>query len=307
MAAIPSRARSARDANDQTAEPERSILVTLYERYGAHMGFGSAAVLLVLGWLARDARMLSAEEGLGYALGLAAISCMLLLLVYPLRKRLKFLKFLGATKNWFRTHMILGTTMPLAALYHCNFTIGSAVSRVALFSALAVACSGFVGRYIYSKIHVGLYGRRATLKDMLARVELAAPVAARAAQFVPELNARLAEFDRAVLTPPAGLLACMLLPFRLAVVTRLQYWKLMRFARRRLFVEGLCSARLKENAQRLEEITRAYVANHLREIRRVAEFTAYQRLFALWHVVHRPFFFILFIAVGIHVFAVHYY
>jgi hypothetical protein len=45
----------------------------------------------------------------------------------------------------------------------------------------------------------------------------------------------------------------------------------------------------------------------LREVRRVAEFTAYQRLFALWHVVHRPFFVILMLSVAIHVFAVHYY
>ena len=153
MAAIPSHVRSARRADDETAEPERSFWRTLYERYGAYFGFGGAAALLVVGWLARDARALTAEEGLGYALGLAALGCMLLLLVYPLRKRLKILAFIGATKSWFRIHMILGTSMPLAALYHCNFTIGSPVSRVALFAALAVACSGFVGRYIYSKIH----------------------------------------------------------------------------------------------------------------------------------------------------------
>jgi hypothetical protein len=306
MAAIPSRVRPLGSAQDPATDAE-SGWRRVYSRFGAHIGFGTAGVVLLLGWLGHEQRTLSADSGLGYFLGLAAGSCMLLLLVYPLRKRLKFLGFLGATKNWFRTHMILGTTGPLLALYHCNFQVGSVNSRVALYAALLVTTSGFVGRYIYSKIHVGLYGRRANLKELLARVEVAAPTAARIAQFVPELTKRLIEFDRTVLVPPAGLWASIVLPFRLALISRLQYWKLMRFARRRLFVESICSARLEQNGARLEEITKQYVARHLREVRRVAEFTAYQRLFALWHVIHRPVFVILFLSVAIHVFAVHYY
>jgi len=307
MAAIPAELRSARHTTGAKPERERSAWLAFYERFGAHLGFGGAALLVGVGWASRGVHLFTAKSGLGYVLGYVAIGCMLALLMYPLRKRLKFLAFLGPTKNWFRTHMMLGTLGPLCALYHCNFSPGSVNSRVALFSALSVACSGFVGRYIYSKIHVGLYGRRATLKELLARVELAAPVASRAAQFVPELSQRLAEFDKAVLAAPAGLLASFVLPFRLALVTRLQYWKLMRFARRRLFVESMCSPRVKEHALRLEELTRDYVARHLREVRRVAEFTAYQRLFALWHVVHRPFFVVLLLSVGVHVFAVHYF
>ena len=93
------------------------------------MGFGSAGIFLFVGWLHRDARSWSGDDGFGYSLGIVAVSCMLLLLMYPLRKRLRFLSFLGATKHWFRTHMILGTLGPVLALYHCNFTIGSANGR----------------------------------------------------------------------------------------------------------------------------------------------------------------------------------
>ena len=271
------------------------------------MGFGLAGLLLLVGWLHRDARSWNGDDAFGYSLGIVALSCMLLLLVYPLRKRLRFLTFLGATKHWFRTHMILGTLGPVLALYHCNFTIGSVNGRIALISALLVTVSGFIGRYIYSKIHVGLYGRRANLKELLARVETAAPVAARIAQFVPELTRRLVEFDRHVLVPPTGLFASIALPFKLALITPLQYWTLMRFTRRKLFIEGILSARLERNGARLEEITRKYIRDHLRHVRRVAEFTAYQRLFALWHTVHRPFFVLLLISVAVHVFAVHYY
>jgi hypothetical protein len=304
MAAVPTRAVAARRIDEHD---ERQNVRQLFARFGAHIGFGVAALAALLGWLYREHRIFDADSGVGYFLGLVAITSMSALLVYPLRKRFAFLKFLGPTKNWFRTHMVLGTLGPLAALYHCNFAAGAVNSRVALYAALLVACSGFVGRYIYSKVHVGLYGRRADLKELLARIEVAAPTAARAAQFVPELTRRLVDFDRTVLVPPASLLQCALLPLRLAVITRLEQWRLVAFARRELAAEARQSERLRKFGPSLERITREYIASHLRQVRRVAEFVAYQRLFALWHVVHRPFFVVLAVAAAIHVIAVHSY
>jgi hypothetical protein len=300
MAAVPSRV-----VLDQ--QHEQSFGRQLVARFGAHIGFGAAALAVLLGWVYRERITLDADSGIGYFLGIVAVTSMTALLLYPLRKRLAFLKFLGPTKDWFRTHMVLGTLGPVAALYHCNFTTGSFNSRVALYAALLVAGSGFVGRYIYSKVHVGLYGRRADLKELLARIEVAAPAAARAAEFVPELTKRLVEFDRTVLVPPASLLQCAVLPLRLAVVTRLEYWRLIAFARREIAAESRRSDRLRRFGPSLMRITRDYIRNHLRQVRRVAEFVAYQRLFALWHVVHRPFFLVLAVAAVIHVIAVHTY
>jgi hypothetical protein len=40
---------------------------------------------------------------------------------------------------------------------------------------------------------------------------------------------------------------------------------------------------------------------------RVAQFTAYERLFALWHVLHVPFVYLLVLTACFHVFAVHAY
>lgn len=304
MAAVPSRAVEARRIGN---DDERSALLRFVDRFGAHLGFSIAALAALLGWLYRDQKIFDAGSGAGYLLGLVAITSMAALLVYPLRKRFTFLKFLGATKNWFRIHMALGTIGPLAALYHCNFSTGSVNARVALYAALLVAVSGFIGRYIYSKVHMGLYGRRADLKELLARIEIAAPTATRAAEFVPELTKRLVEFDRTVLVPPVSLLQCALLPLRLAYVTRVEQWRLVAFARRELAAEAVRSPRLQQYGDSLERITREYIAKHLRQVRRVAEFVAYQRLFALWHVVHRPFFVILVIAAVIHVVAVHSY
>jgi len=208
MATIPSGIRAVRSPKELTPPAKDATWRGLYERFGARVGFGTAFFAMLLGWLGRDARVLSSGKGLGLALGIFAMTCMLAQLLYPLRKHFRSLTFLGPVKHWFRSHMIIGTVGPLAALYHCNFSPGAFNSRVALYSALLVAASGFVGRYIYAKIHQGLYGRRTTLTELLARVAAAKPTDPRIAQFVPELSTRLATFDRTVLKPPSSLAAC---------------------------------------------------------------------------------------------------
>ncbi|MDJ0926944.1 MAG: hypothetical protein QNJ73_04755 [Gammaproteobacteria bacterium] len=276
-------------------------------RYRAALGFGTAMLLIVIGWRQRDNMYLTAEEGLGYFLGIVAVLCMLVLLLYPLRKRWRFLRHLGGVKDFFRLHMTMGILGPVTALYHCNFQLGSLNSRIALFSALLVAGSGLIGRFIYTKIHHGLYGRRAELRELLAQVRLNGPKGVRAGTFVPELLERIAAFDRQVLHPPASWLEVMVGPFVLGIRTRIQYWQLMRFTRNRLIAEGTWSPEVAKHQDRLIETTRRYIASHLQAVRRVAEFSAYERLFSLWHKVHLPFFLLLVMSVVVHVIAVHIY
>ena len=279
----------------------------LVRRNKAKIGFGFAFCLLIVGWLIRDQHWLSAEHGAGYALGIVSVTAMAILLLYPLRKRYRFLKFIGPLPKWFRNHMILGVTAPIAALYHCNFQLGSLNSRIALFSALAVAGSGLVGRFIYSKIHHGLYGRKATLKELLAQVNTTAPGVGTLGTFVPELKERISQFDRQVLVPPKGVLECIKLPFMLTIKTRLHYWRVLRFTRVSLAYRANRSHVVAEHKDRLEQVISNYVRNHLRQVQRVASFVAYDRLFALWHKVHFPFFVLLLVTVIVHVAVVHLY
>lgn len=203
--------------------------------------------------------------------------------------------------------MMLGVTAPIAALYHCNFQLGSLNSRIALFSALVVAGSGLVGRFIYSKIHHGLYGRKANLKELLAQVKLTAPGAGILGAFIPELMRRMAAYDRQVLVPPSSIVDCVKLPFVLGFRTRLQYFALSKFTRESLTMFAISSPVVAEHQPKFEKAVRKYIKTHLRHVRRVAEFTAYDRLFALWHKVHFPFFVMLLASAIIHVLAVHLY
>lgn len=270
-------------------------------------GFGLAAILLLLGWLLRDQHFLTAESGLGYFLGIVSVCCILVLLLYPLRKRYRVLKFIGPLPKWFRNHMIFGVSAPIIALYHCNFQTGSLNSRIALFSALAVAGSGLIGRFIYSRIHRGLYGRKSNLKELLAKVRLTTPGVGTLGTFIPELMGRMSQFDREVLVPPNGIFDCMRLPFLLSIKTLLHYGRLMRFTRVSLAFHARRSTVVAQHQQKLEKTIQLYIRNHLHHVRRVAEFVAYDRLFALWHKLHLPFFVLLLVSVIVHIAVVHLY
>jgi hypothetical protein len=53
--------------------------------------------------------------------------------------------------------------------------------------------------------------------------------------------------------------------------------------------------------------SRKLVRRYLASVVRVAQFTAYERVFALWHVAHVPFVYLLVVSAIVHVVAVHAY
>ena len=266
-----------------------------------------ATLVLVVGWYGRETRRLFPDEGLGYALGIVGSVLILILLVYPVRKRYRFLRVIGSVKNWFQVHMTLGVVGTLTILYHCNFEFGSLNSSAALVSLLLVAGSGLIGRFLYAKIHHGLFGRKKQLKELLGSVKLSADDSNGAAQFVPGLMQAVAKFDRQVLQPPKSISECTILPLKLMISTRRGYREIMQLVALQLEIQAGQNAIVGEHRKRLEKACGTYLKKHLRHVRRVAEFAAYERLFSLWHKVHLPFFGLLIVTAIVHVFAVHFY
>lgn len=277
-------------------------------RHAASLGYGFSALAVGVGWIVnRNDALVDPETGVGYWLGVAGGSLMAILLLYPVRKKVRVMRFLGATRHWFRMHMAFGVLGPLLILYHCNFELGALNSNVALFCTLLVAASGLVGRYLYAKIHTDLDGHKATLRELTERARVPAEQKNRTSALVPQLLERMTVFDDAVLTPPEGLLASLALPFKLAVLTRVEHFQLARFARRQLRLQARKSPLVRAQRKRLQGAIDAFIREHLRRVRRVAELGSYERLFSLWHVFHLPFFYILVLTAIVHVVAVHMY
>lgn len=274
----------------------------------ARLGYLVAALAVVGGWFAtRYSALVDPLEGVGYWLGIVGASQMGLLLLYPVRKRVRWLRWLGATKHWFRLHMVFGVLGPLLILYHCNFRFGSMNSTVALVCTLLVATSGLVGRYLHARVFSDLSGHRRNLADLTARARISREQRRHVSVLAPDLLERMQAFDTAVLESPAGFFGSLLLPLKLAFTTRFAQWRLSLYARRQIRRQARRSPVIRAQRRRLCKVTTRFIAEHMRRVRRVAELGSYERLFSLWHVFHLPFFYMLVLTAILHVVAVHMY
>lgn len=252
--------------------------------------------IIALGWSHRRDGLVVPDHGLGYALGIIGALLMLSLLLYPVRKRVKAMRTWGRVSDWFRWHMALGVLGPAFIVLHSNFQIQSPNAAVAFFSMLLVAGSGVVGRYLYGRVHAGLYGRKREAQEFLA--ECAADRGALGLDVSPggPAGVALAQFEAAVLAPIPSLAA--------AVGRSVQLGGLIRENRRILTEQmqqtaGRDAGKVREARRRL--------ARYYSAVRRAATFSLYERLFALWHVLHIPLFVILVCTAIIHVVAVNLY
>lgn len=263
------------------------------------------ALLLVIGWVFPTHRYITPETGVGYTLGIIGGSLMLLLLLYPARKRWRWLSFMGSVKSWFQTHMVMGLIGPICILYHSNFRTGAVNSNVALFCMLTVSGSGLVGRYIYTRIHHGLSERATTLSELQGNADRLRSVSLSVA-FLPELLDRLLLEERQLLQR-VGKCPMLLKPMYAFVLSQLAHVRLNRYVWRALRTAAKQSSVLADQQHRLARTARIYVAQRIGATREVSEFQAYTQLFSLWHVLHLPLFFMLLIAGIVHVIAVHVY
>jgi hypothetical protein len=269
--------------------------------------FVLVVALLFVGWHVPTERYITPKRGVGYTLGIVGGSLMLLLLVYSLRKRYSWLKFLGSTPSWFRFHMVLGILGPLCILYHSNFSTGATNSNVALFAMLTVAGSGLIGRYIYAHIHHGLYGSKLELSELRGGAEELQSTASRVS-FLPDLVQRLEAAEQRLLStgPRMPLLAPVKLPL-VALTTMAMRWRLHRYVHRSLRGLARKSTVIASERRRMSAVACGYVDRRLAASRRVAGFESYERLFSMWHALHIPLIFMMIIAAVIHVIAVHVY
>ncbi|HKW36255.1 MAG TPA: hypothetical protein VJO54_00430 [Burkholderiales bacterium] len=266
-----------------------------------------AVVLTAGAWFAGRAELYTPGSDLGYDLGLVGSIFMLVLLLYPLRKRARFLQRAGELRHWFKVHMFLGIAGPVLILYHSTLKVGSLNAAVAFYSMLIVAGSGIIGRFIYTKIHHGLYGRQATLRERQEHLGLQGESLKSKFHFAPNVERRLRDLEAyaADHTRP-GLLGVRRF-LALTVRTHYVYWRSMRevgqvlarAAKERGWPRGERSHRIR--------VARRILKGYMRELKEVAQFRTYERLFSLWHVLHVPFVFMLVFSAVVHVVYVHMY
>jgi hypothetical protein len=269
---------------------------------------------LIIVTLAMAAGVVVARDGLykpgddiGYYIGLAGGLMMLTLLFYPIRKRVGFMKNWIILPKWFKWHMAFGILGPALIMFHSTFYIGSINAGVALVCMMLVSGSGIFGRFFYTKIHYGLYGRKASFDYLQQELE-GKDVAAMFA-FAPGIQKQLAAYrDYAIGSiQPGGRIGIRKF-VTLGPKAKLLQFTLVRELERAMYA----NPQNWNGVQRklLDEMfaqNKTFIRDYLQAVQELGQFGTYEKLFSLWHVFHVPLVYMLVFSAIWHVIAVHMY
>ena len=224
---------------------------------------------------------------IGIKLGVFGTVLFFIIFLYALRKVVPWLSRWGTAKQWMDFHVIAGVTAPFIIAFHASFKF-SGIAGFAFWIMVAVALSGVIGRYLYSKIPRSLNAAELSLNELhLSERELTEALLAQSLYPAERLNRVLAVPSAAHIRRIGPLLAIgemisldVRLPFQVAGLRRAS----ASFSRTIFSAGGLLSSGNRE----VEHVVRL-VRQKAAFSRRVVFLNQTQRVFHLWHVIHRPF------------------
>ena len=225
----------------------------------------------------------------GRLYGMVGASLLVLMLVYSVRKRLRILRNAGSLRVWLAFHIFCGVVGSLLILLHTSFKFGGIVS-ISFWSMVVVALSGVLGRYLYRQIPRARTGDELSLRQAEEEEE-------GLGRWLRDLGVSDAELERLDeianqgasddSTRNSGLVALL---FRLPLDDLRLRWRLRSFRRG---LHGIPPG-LRRRAARV-------AGRKARLARRIALWTRLQKLFYYWHVLHKPFAFLMYLFLIVHV------
>jgi hypothetical protein len=251
-------------------------------------------------------RLYKPGDNLGFNIGLIGGLMMVTLLIYPLRKRFTFMRRFGLLPKWFKWHMIFGILGPTLILFHSTFVIHSTNAGVAMISMLLVGGSGVFGRFFYTKIHRGLYGRQITLKGMQEEMAKTGSFNRSFLMVAPELEHSLDQFRARTEKMQGGFLDFFSIGIQSALLARSLTENLRKVMVAQAQEKQGNTAANKQNVDELHAEYATHIRTYIKTVRDAAQFRTYERLFSLWHVFHIPLVYMLVFSGIYHVIAVVY-
>ncbi len=241
------------------------------------------------GYLLKYEKAVQPNKGLWHPLAWIGSAFFIIMMLYSVRKHLSFMQDVGPLRYWLDTHMFLGVVATVFVTVHTTYKVGGLVS-ISFWSMILVATSGIVGRYIYIQIPRNIQGRELQIDQIQEIME--------------DINGEIKKYagdDQKIL----------------------RYFELIsgpkQTERRNVFrIIFLMFLNDFGNLGRTYRIRKAIYANpelpsgvkkrlfrlikEKGELIRSSNFlTASQKLLHYWHVFHKPFAFIMFLIMFIHI------
>ena len=231
--------------------------------------------------------MLRPSGPIGLYLGFMGVALFIGIFLYPIRKHWQWLGTKGSTRHWLDIHVLMGLTAPFIIAFHSTLKFRG-IAGMAFWIMFAVSASGVVGRYLYAQIPRKVTTAELSMKEL------------------QELQESLAQqLSAQNLLPEADLRALLRLPDanfvkRLPTVVALVYmmildvirmFRVARLRRHALTIGGYFQTLAGFLPTRNRELEKAIhaAAEEAALSKRVLFLSRSQKVFHLWHVVHKPF------------------
>ncbi len=231
--------------------------------------------------------LLKPSGSIGIRLGVFGTFLFFIIFLYALRKVIPWLGRLGSARHWMDFHVIAGVTAPIVIAFHASFKFRG-IAGFAFWIMVAVAMSGIVGRYLYSQIPRSLNAAELSLSDLESNEREFGEALLQQSIYSAQQLSRVLKVPSPEHTRRIGPLRAVGemivldvgLPFRVAGLRRSSPG----FNATVRTVGGLFSS---GNAE-IEQVVRL-VRQKVSLSKRVVFLGQTQRVFHLWHVIHRPF------------------
>jgi hypothetical protein len=231
--------------------------------------------------------LLKPSGAIGVKLGMLGLGMFLCIFLYPLRKNWAWLGRQGISRHWLDNHVLLGLAAPFVIALHAAFKFRG-FAGIAFWIMLAVALSGVIGRYLYGQIPRSLNAAELSLKEVQdIQAQLGEQLAEQKILPESDLGAVLSlpSAERVQTLPTVVALVYMMLldisrVFKIATLRR----RHLSFGEQLLTLGGLLPTKHLDLERAI-----ALAREEASISKRVLFLSCSQKVFHLWHVVHRPF------------------
>lgn len=242
---------------------------------------------------------LRSSGSIGLKLGFLSIAMFGALFLYPVRKRWRWLGRIGSTRRWLNFHVLLGLSTPVIVTFHTAFKCRG-LAGLAYWTMISVAVSGLVGRYVYAKIPRSIHAVKLTV------TELEAQTASLSAGLEETSLLRAEDLAPLLKLPPLAEIRAMNLLRALWILLRMDLMRPLLISRlRRRGLRGsqkilTLGGILASHNQDVESIL-SNVKRQSRLCAAMAFLDRTERVFHLWHVIHRPFSISFVVLIAVHI------
>jgi len=222
---------------------------------------------------------------IGLYLGFMGVALFVGIFLYPIRKHWAWLGQIGKTRHWLDIHVLMGLTAPFIIAFHSTLKFRG-IAGMAFWIMFAVSASGVVGRYLYAQIPRRVTTAELSMKELQELQEsLSRELASQ--RLLPEADLR------ALLRLPNAQQAGRLpIPIALLYMMILDVVRLFGVARLRRHASGESFRTFfgffPSQHRELEKAIHA-AAEEAALSKRLLFLSRSQKVFHLWHVVHKPF------------------